>query len=435
MILVFSHTTSSRLEYITQFIFTELMQEPVQVTIDSAAFSSHEGIKVNYSNSLIPESTISIQPHSLLFEDGIKEQEIESFVSNNQPAFFKTNGGDWPFDIFAASFYLLSRYEEYLPYDKDMYGRYAHENSLAFKEKFLDKPLVNLWVVELAGYIKTKSSTFSRSRSGQPSTFNFIPTYDIDIAYSYRYKGLMRNLAGMIKSPSTVFKRLAVIAGNKRDPFDSYDFLEQLHQRYALNPVYFFLVPERNGVYDKNILPHKEAMWQLVKQITKKYSIGLHPSWQTADVPGLLVKEKEQLEAMGEQSIIRSRQHYIRFDLPATFRRLCAAGISDDYSMGYGSINGFRASVASSFSWYDLEKEETSTLRLHPFCYMEANSFYEQHFTAAQALDEMLYYYHTCKAVNGSFISIWHNHFLGTDSLYKGWKETYETFLLSGFKD
>ena len=97
--------------------------------------------------------------------------------------------------------------------------------------------------------------------------------------------------------------------------------------------------------------------------------------------------------------------------------------------MGYGSINGFRASVASPFYWYDLEKGEQTPLLLFPFCYMEANSFYEQHFSPQQALEELYHYYNVVKAVNGTFIMIWHNHFLGTDRLYAGWREVYEQFI------
>ena len=124
-----------------------------------------------------------------------------------------------------------------------------------------------------------------------------------------------------------------------------------------------------------------------------------------------------------------SRQHYLRFELPETFRRLIKNNIQFDFSMGYGSINGFRASAASPFYWYDLEKENQTELMLFPFCYMEANSFYEQKYTAQQALDEMRHYYNTIKSVNGTFITIWHNQFLGSDKLYEGWKEVYEQFI------
>jgi hypothetical protein len=91
----------------------------------------------------------------LHFEDSIKEQNISCFEHNGFKEFFKTTG-DYPFDIFAASFYLLVRYEEYLSHKKDMYGRYAHENSLAFKEGFLNFPLINIWIEDFKKYLKQK---------------------------------------------------------------------------------------------------------------------------------------------------------------------------------------------------------------------------------------------------------------------------------------
>jgi hypothetical protein len=108
---------------------------------------------------------------------------------------------------------------------------------------------------------------------------------------------------------------------------------------------------------------------------------------------------------------------------------LIAAGITDDHSMGYGSINGFRASVASSFFWYDLEKEQQTGLLLHPFCFMEANSFFEQKYLPQRAYEEMMHYYNAVKAVNGTLITIWHNNFLGTYPMFRGWRDVYEEFV------
>ena len=390
---------------------------------DSEHFKNYAGAKVNYSDMDFGVDCFTIRPHTLLFEEGIREQSIDIFGHKNQPVFFTTNSGDHPFDIFAAAFYLLSRYEEYLDYEEDAYGRYAHTNSVAFRNGFLNKPLINLWVKDLAVALQEKLPALLPNWPA----FKFIPTYDIDIAYAYKYKGWMRNLGGFIRSPS--LNRLQVLAGSKKDPFDSYKWLETLHSENGLSPIYFFLVPEKNSRYDKNILPHKGIMWKLVKYHAKRYDLGLHPSWQSGDKPELLEREKEYLEDMSEMPIARSRQHYIRFSLPIDFRRLARMGIKSEYSMGYGSINGFRASVASAFYWYDLEREEQTFLRIHPFCFMDANAYYEEKLDAEAALAESLYFFNICKETNGMMISIWHNNFLGADPAFRGWREAYEKFI------
>jgi hypothetical protein len=115
--------------------------------------------------------------------------------------------------------------------------------------------------------------------------------------------------------------------------------------------------------------------------------------------------------------------------MPETYRKLIAAGIDRDFSMGYGGANGFRASIASSFYWYDLEEEKQTELHVFPFCFMDANSFYEHQQTPAATFSELMGYYRKIKRVNGLMITVWHNHFFGTDPLFSGWKEVYEVFL------
>ena len=430
MLLIFTHITSPRLQYICYFIFKDLLGTDFIITVDTEEFKNYDGPKINYSNHSVPGHGLWIKAQELLFEELIIPQRIVCFEWNGTKAFFNTGTADFPFDILAASFYLVSRYEEYLPHEKDEYGRYAHENSLAYRAGFLDIPLVNIWVKDLAETLAHKYSTFNFHYP----TFSFLPTYDIDIAYSYKHKGLSRNVGGFFSSPS--LDRIRVLLGSKKDPFDTYDWLDDLHDQHKLKPVYFFLVAEKNGRYDKNILPHKDAMWELVGRHSKKYEIGLHPSWQCGNDERLIKKERIQLEAMMRHNaagllppVTSSRQHYIRFNLPQTYLALMNAGITDDYSMGYGSINGFRASVASSFYWYDLETEDQTSLRIHPFCFMDANSFYEQKQGSSEALSEMMHYYGQCKSVEGTMISIWHNNFFGSVKMFDGWKETYQQFI------
>ena len=220
-----------------------------------------------------------------------------------------------------------------------------------------------------------------------------------------------------------------MLQGKQKDPFDSYGWLNQLHEQNKLKPYYFFLLAEKRGKFDKNISPRQRALKELINNHLIRYPVGIHPSWRSGDEQYLLKKEIDSLHTITSHGVLSSRQHYIRFTLPETFRLLIDNGIQFDYSMGYGSINGFRASVASPFYWYDLEKEKQTELMLFPFCYMEANSFYEQKYSAEQALDEMRHYYDEVKTVNGTFIMIWHNHFLGTDKMYEGWKEVYAQFI------
>ncbi len=422
MILIYAHTSTKRLQYICKFIFKEQLGIAYSLTIDAESFKKHEGFKINYSDVSF-DAAFNIRPHHLLFEKDVKEQEIKCFEVNGHKAFFKTSQGDFPFDIFATVFYLITRYEEYLPHKKDMYGRYAHENSLASREGFLKIPLVNIW---LHDFLKKLKSAISNLQYQLP-VFSFLPTYDIDIAWSYKNKGLMRTVGGFIKKPS--LERLRVLAGFKKDPYNCYDFLDALHKDHNLEPIYFFLVATSTSTYDKNISPFNSTMWHLIKQHAKRYDIGLHPSWKSNSSFKILKRERKIIEDASHARVTKSRQHYIKFDLPVTMEHLLEAGIENDYSMGYGSINGFRASVASSFNWYNLETETPTRLRIHPFCFMDANSYYEQKLTADDAYKEMVYYYSQCQKVNGAFISIFHNNILGSDKQFAGWSKMYAHFI------
>lgn len=428
MLLYSSHITS-RLRYIVGFISKELFDEAIILTTDKEAYARYPGGRLNYSDEAFRDDDFFIRSTPLLFETGLAPQPIECFELNYHKAFFGTEG-DFPFDIFAASFYLLSRYEEYLPHEKDEYGRYAHKGSLAYREGFLNMPLVNIWLQELKSALSRKYPTLAFR---YPS-FKFIPTYDIDMAYSYLHKGWKRNIGGLFRSAikgewGLAAERVGVLWRKQTDPFDAYEWLDSLHLYCRMKACYFFLVAARQVGVDKNISLSGTTMQELVRYHAAGYKVGVHPSWQSGDQEALLREEIEWMECMTEQPITRSRQHYIRFTLPHTYRNLLKYGIQQDFSMGYGSINGFRASVASSFYWYDLERETATDLRLFPFCFMDANAFFEQKYTAGQAMNELMHYYRMIRKVNGLMVTIWHNSFLGSDAQYAGWREVYETFL------
>lgn len=426
---IYTQEPSSRVDYIFSTLLHALGIQSFILTTDKTLFAGIKEARINYSSQRITDDELWIKPVNLLFETEIKEQQVICFDYDQSKAFFKTSDSDFPFDILAASFYLITRYEEYLPHRKDVYGRYAHVNSLAYNNGFLQLPLVNLWLQQFGKILIEKYPSLTLNLT----PFTFLPTYDIDIAYSYLHKGAARNIGGFVKSMwqsewALVKERMNVLFGKQHDPFDSYEWLDEIHQTYGLKPLYFFLLANQNKEYDKNILPRKKPLQQLIKQHSDRYRVGIHPSWQSGDRTELLEDEIGNLQKVTGKTITKSRQHYIRMYLPQTYIKLLSAGIKEDYSMGYGSINGFRASYCLPFLWYNLQKGEITDLTIYPFCYMDANSYFEQHYSPEEALNEMKYYFKITKEVNGLFIMIWHNNFLGTDRMFKGWRESYRTF-------
>jgi hypothetical protein len=433
MLIVYSYKTSNRLEYIIEILSEYLQLENYLITTDVEIYKRTNGYKINYSNQKIYDKEYHIIPHSLLFEENIIQQKIEVEIVNDLPYFFK-NPNSNNFDVLASAFYLLTRYEEYLPHSLDEYGRFAHTNSIAFKNNFLHKPIANSWF----RIIKSALQNQNLDKAFTERQFYFTPTYDIDMAWSYLHKNIFKQIAGIFVDFftlkfSTVINRKLTLFRLKKDPSDVYNWLNKLHSKIKLKPIYFFLVAKTNKGFDKNINRNNLPFKNLLKEISVESNVALHPSWQSVDSIDVLNDEIQYLQNTIQQPIHYSRQHYIRFFLPNTYHELIEVGITHDYSMGYGSINGFRASYCLPFKWFDIERNEKTTLTIVPFCYMDANSIFEQKLSPIKSKEELLYYYNVVKNEKGCLVTIFHNHFLTEEKKYKEWRKMYESFLIENF--
>jgi hypothetical protein len=385
---------------------------------------------INYTDSPISYPAIHISPIGLLEETGIRSQPIHSFrypsfsnPENSTPAFFQTETAEWPFDLFSSVFYLISRYEEYTETVRDEHGRFPHTQSLAYRMNVLHIPLIQHWLLDLRWLIQNKWPSVSMTIATQSPMI----TYDIDMAWSYLHKGWLRNLVGWLKQPS--INRIQVLVGNKPDPFDIFDDLIARHQETNTLASFFFPAGKSHNRYDKHISPNNPALQKRIRQIANYFDVGLHPSYYSMQQPERLIEEKNRLEQLLEKQIIRSRQHYIRFALPETYRYLIDTGIREEYSMGYGSINGFRASTSSSFLWYDLSTERVTELRVFPFSFMDANCIFEEKIDASAAWDYYCAQLHQCQRVGGTPVSIFHNHLLANLSSYAEWIDLHARIL------
>lgn len=425
-IFIYCSFNTPRLQYVLDWVFKTRMGISYTITDNKDHIAN-----VHLAYGEFFPGIISIPSAGLLYEKGVQKHEIKTGFWNNIPTLFDNtdNRFSLPFDIFSAIFFLLSRYEEYYEYIPDKHGRYPATDSILYQYGWLERPLVDEWVYSLQSFLYEKMSLEASNRA-----FSFIPTYDIDIAWSYKNKGLTRNLGGIIKdilsgSIKTMLQRIAVLSNNKKDPYYSFEEITWLHKKFKLSPIYFVLVALRNGPFDKNISPRHPAMKKLIQFLSYEGIIGIHPSYETRSIPALLTDEKTILEKIVGVTITQSRQHYIRLQLPYTYMQLSEAGITDDYSMGYGTHLGFRAGTGAVFRWYNLNKEEPTSLHIHPFCFMDSTAHYELKLTASHAFERLTKMAELLKNANSRLITVFHNFSLGTDEEWAEWADAYANFL------
>lgn len=425
MLLVFTKTVTPRLKYIFDFFIKDLMGFEYQVTQNKEEFKSYAGARLSYCTEPV-DNEIFIYSEKLLFEKGIEDQQLSVFEWDGVKALFATHPKyTIPFDVFAAAFYLVSRYEEYLPHLRDSHDRFIETESIAWQKNFLQKPIVNIWAQKLRKIICDRFPSLKFIQ--QP--YRYISTVDIDNAYAYREKGIMRTAGSYAKNVTELnFKQIAertrVLLRMEQDPYDTYDFMHDVHTKYKVHVIYFFLLGEY-GENDKNLPTDNKNFQELIKSLADYGETGIHPSYGSNKKMGRLSKEIILLSKILKREVTKSRQHFLKLRLPNTYRQLIDADISDDYTMGYAGQVGFRAGTCSTFYFYDLDLEQETNLKLHPFACMDATFKYYMKTDLDKVMDIVKNLVDEVRAVNGTFISLWHNESLSENYIWKGYKKIY----------
>lgn len=425
MLLIYTHRVTPRLNYIVKQFFTRILGIEIDLTTKVEEFIAHNGMKLTYAKQPL-SNEIFIRSTPLLFEQGINDLEIVMASWDNVPSFFNVSQtASIPFDIFAASFYLLSRYEEYLPHVKDSFDRYPAEESLAFKHDFLHLPLVDIWAYKFKKIILEKYPEFEFKKRN----FEFISTIDVDVAYTYKHKGLVRSLGGFFSDLRkfkfyNLYERIAVNLGFRTDPYDTFAILLKLQKEYDVNTLFFFLVGDYS-TYDKNISSRNRHYRSLIKSIADYADTGLHPSYFSSNNERIIKKEMVRLEAILNRPIEKSRQHYLRFFIPETYQHLVNLEIKEDYSMGYAAHYGFRASTCTPFYFYDIDYEIQTPLKILPFAVMDGTLRDYQNLNHKHAFDIITQLAKEVKKVEGTFITLFHNDTLSNRERWKRWKKLY----------
>ncbi|MFY7651790.1 MAG: DUF7033 domain-containing protein [Chitinophagaceae bacterium] len=429
MLLIYAPVISERLKYITATLFQSVGFTQWQLSNNKTEVENFTGNCIVYDTIPI-NNHYHIYPHTLLFEKNIQAQAIVCTKWDDLPVLFPVNKGNLPFDILAASFYLLSRYEEYSSPEKDAYGRFPYHESIAYKENFLSIPLINYWLNKWFQHHFWQNLL----PNFKATVFSCIPTYDVDIAFKYAHQSILKNFKQGLKNSvtgnfSAIKQQLLALKNGDNDVFNCFAEILTQNKQYGLNPLFFILSANKQTSIDKQVSISKKGMQLLIKKLAAKSTIGIHPSSESNHSKEALENEINNLFNINELPIQYSRQHYLILNWPNTYKQLIDLGINRDYSMGYSGKNGFRASFAKPFHWFNLAKNEVTPLIIYPFAYMDANAIYYEKQQPHEALQELIGLYEKVKGVNGVFIPIFHNHFMGYESEGTPWRTLHHEFL------
>ena len=368
-IQIYSPKGSNALDYVLEFVFDTFYGGKYE-WIDHPEKWDGNSVLINYSFEQI-DNSIHVLPNNYIFSSNLLEvPDIEVSEWESLPIFFQT-GGIIPFDIFSAIFYLLARVEEYTSLNRDIHDRFGSAHSV-FDVDFIQRPIIDEWLYKFRRvFLEDGSIAFAERK------FKWINTYDIDVSYAYRFRSFARVVAGAGRNVlrgdfKSFFSRFKVLLGNTPDPYDTYEFQKEIAKKYSDESIYFFLLADKSQ-YDRNLTHKNQGMIDLICWVQSFAHLGIHPSYASSENPKLISKEKKRLSDITGSSVTRSRQHFLRFKLPETFRNLIEEGIEEEYSMGYADMPGFRSGTCTPYYFFDIERDQKTTLKMFPLTVMEGS--------------------------------------------------------------
>jgi len=426
MLTIYSSTANTkRLEFTANHLFNHVLGTEFQIVSNPSFFRKQTGPCINYSEEPLHHG-LQIFPQGLLFESEIHAiQDLQTAEWNGLFCFFHNDRGDIPFDVFAASFYLLSLYEEYLPTALDEHGRFDHRNSLLFRNACLEIPIIDRWAYQLKARLEKSGYSTADFRLRQ---YRAVGTYDIDHPFLYRYKGLIKNKIGLLRDCfkrdfKSVKERISVFFHWSEDPYmQAIRFIENIETQ-ARRSYYLFVLLGKRGKYGRRMVYSPKEFYRYLKGLNSVF-IGLHPSYVTYKsykTHKILKTEKESLEKLLQQPIAFSRQHFLRMLTPDTFQTLLQAGIREDFTLAFAKAPGFRSGTAIPHFFYDLQKEETTSLLLHPTVMMDSTLIFHSELSPEAALEKIKSLVDACKQSGGDYLSLWHNSNLAGSSEKNPW--------------
>lgn len=331
-------------------------------------------------------------------------------------------------DVFASSFFMLSRWEEYVNKKRDLHNRFPSCESVAFKNNFLDRPVVNEYVF----FIHSLISSLDFSQKIKKREYKMLVTHDVDapLRYTSWKSGLVEIVRDISvrKSPvlacKNVFLKLKSILKISKDPYDTFDFLMKLSDKHGLKSFFFFMA-KGNTHFDNRYSLDNPKIKALIDRIKQKgHFIGIHPTYNSYNDVNQFTKEKNELQKASDKTCVNfGRQHFLRFEAPITWQIWEDNNMKWDSTLSYADREGFRCGVCYEFPVFNFLTRKELNLYEKPLIVMEGSfATYQKHISKQEMIDRIVNLQKKVRKYNGSFVILWHNSSFNTPfwNKYKG---------------
>lgn len=405
-----------------------------------------EDLLVSYGRS-VPDirakKHIHIYRSGLLYETYMKKEslpEIPLPKYDGLPVIYTGSEGREPFlkreqaristniDIPASTFFMITRYEEYLIEDRDGLGRFPASSSLAFREGFLSYPIVNRYLDLFMGLVNSLGVRPERRQRWRGRKFAVCLTHDVDRIRKYMRR---RVVEGVVQEAfrgrfgaavHLVLDSLAVARGIRQDPHWTFDFIMNLEERLGMRSS-FFVRTDYDTSAEQVYSILEAGPSQLVKYIASRgHEIGLHGGIQSCSDTLRMMEERRRLSRLTGQASLGVRQHRLLWQNPATWRAMVDAGFLYDSTLAFPDGNGFRCGVCLPYRVFDLQRGCMLPLWEIPLTATDANLMAgRKEGEEGRALEDVKALISTVRDSGGVFVLLWHNTSLETAS----WRRTY----------
>ncbi|QAA81586.1 hypothetical protein EI546_07540 [Aequorivita sp. H23M31] len=422
MLLIHIDKITPRISYIFKHICLRILGIDISFSTALEPFIAHKGPKMSYGKKAMGNE-IFFQSFGLLEQQGFDTLEISVKKWGDTVGFFPvSNTSALPFDIFAASFYMITRYEEYLPHVKDEMGRFMASESLAFKYGFLNQPVVDIWAYKFKDKLK-------EAFPGLPFPKKKMIIHPVVAAtepFVFKYKGLLRSALGYANDLfrgkfRNVGERSKVILSLKRDPVDNFKWLinNARHSNFKLT-VFFLLGNALN--FQEGMNTHRKKFKLLLKYVSDYKEVGLIFSYDVLTDYEKLKSEKRRMEHITNRAVLSSMNAEFLVHLPDIYRNLVELQVKRDFTMVFRDTVGFRAGTCTPFLFYDLDYEVKTPLVIQPAT-MTSQAFNKRY--SADIEKTVNGFLAEVEKVNGTFTLIFSNSDFTSNEDNKVWRSIF----------